>query len=256
MKNVHFILQGKGGVGKSVIASFLAQYFVEQNKQIMCIDTDPVNQTFAGYEALLVKAINILDGDEINTRNFDVLVQNILDNNCEHVIIDNGASSFVPLSNYIVSNDIAGYLDEENCQMIIHVVITGGQAMFDTLSGFNSLVNQFPAKNIKFVVWLNPFWGLIEAEGKNFLNMRIFQLNQNRILSVVELPRLKEETFGRDLSDLLQSKKTFNQGIADISLQKMTRRRLQMIKEKIFTLLAQIDFMPKQNLENLASFQA
>jgi P-type conjugative transfer protein TrbG len=49
---IHLTLQGKGGVGKSLVASVLAQYLKEQGKDVRCIDTDPVNRTFAQYSAL------------------------------------------------------------------------------------------------------------------------------------------------------------------------------------------------------------
>ena len=38
---IHFTLQGKGGVGKSLVASILAQYFRHRGAEIHCIDTDP-----------------------------------------------------------------------------------------------------------------------------------------------------------------------------------------------------------------------
>jgi CO dehydrogenase nickel-insertion accessory protein CooC1 len=38
---IHLSLQGKGGVGKSLIASILAQYFVENGHKVECVDTDP-----------------------------------------------------------------------------------------------------------------------------------------------------------------------------------------------------------------------
>ena len=40
---IHLSLQGKGVVGKSFIASILAQYFLNRGHQVQCIDTDPVN---------------------------------------------------------------------------------------------------------------------------------------------------------------------------------------------------------------------
>src|SRR5579859_3467685 len=43
---IHLTLQGKGGVGKSLVASILAQYFRHHGREIRCIDSDPVNQTF------------------------------------------------------------------------------------------------------------------------------------------------------------------------------------------------------------------
>ena len=49
---IHLTLQGKGGVGKSLIASVLAQYHRQTGLDVRCIDTDPVNRTFAQYGAL------------------------------------------------------------------------------------------------------------------------------------------------------------------------------------------------------------
>src|SRR5450432_2803819 len=60
---VHFILQGKGGVGKSLISAILAQYFRGRKVTPHCFDTDPVNATFAQYQALVAEHINVL-GDE------------------------------------------------------------------------------------------------------------------------------------------------------------------------------------------------
>ena len=54
MKEVHFIAQGKGGVGKSTIASFLGDYLKAKASgvKLHCFDTDPVNPTFSRYSAL------------------------------------------------------------------------------------------------------------------------------------------------------------------------------------------------------------
>ena len=86
MKDIHFIVQGKGGVGKSFIASLLAQFF-SKNKQVLCFDTDPVNQTFSRYKALNVKTIDILDEhNNIDSGKFDVLMNTLLsDEDVEYV---------------------------------------------------------------------------------------------------------------------------------------------------------------------------
>ena len=91
MAKIHMVLQGKGGVGKSMIAATLAQYKAGKGTKPLCIDTDPVNATFEGYKALNVRRLNIMEGDEINTRNFDALVEMIASAEGD-VIIDNGAS--------------------------------------------------------------------------------------------------------------------------------------------------------------------
>ena len=42
---IHLILQGKGGVGKSVVASWLAEFLIGRGQPVRCvsIDGDPVN---------------------------------------------------------------------------------------------------------------------------------------------------------------------------------------------------------------------
>ena len=72
MATVDLILQGKGGVGKSYIASLLAQHYRARNLTPICIDTDPVNQTFSGYRAYGVDLIRLTDSsNDINPRAFD-----------------------------------------------------------------------------------------------------------------------------------------------------------------------------------------
>jgi adenylylsulfate kinase-like enzyme len=40
---IHLVLQGKGGVGKSVVASWLAEFLIQRGGPVRCIDGDPVN---------------------------------------------------------------------------------------------------------------------------------------------------------------------------------------------------------------------
>ena len=42
-------MQGKGGVGKTLVSSVLAQYYL-QNGCISAIDTDPVNKSFCNFK--------------------------------------------------------------------------------------------------------------------------------------------------------------------------------------------------------------
>ena len=233
MSKVHFVLQGKGGVGKSVTAAFLAQFLGERGGESLTnIDTDPVNATFHGYKALNVKRLQIMEADEINPRSFDTLIEMIAAAKGD-VIVDNGASSFVPLSHFLISNQVPALLGEMGRELVIHTVVTGGQALLDTISGFNQLVSQFPSEAL-FVVWLNPFWGPIEHEGKGFEQMKAYTTNKGRVSAIIQIPSLKKETYGRDLSDMLQERLTFDQAIAQESLTIMTRQRLKIIKGQVY----------------------
>ena len=229
---IHMVLQGKGGVGKSFISSTLAQYKQSKGQMPLCIDTDPVNATFHGYESLKVKRLDIMEGTVIDSRNFDLLVEWLsgIENDA---VIDNGAATFVPLADYLICNGVSDLLQGMGHELVIHTVITGGQAMMDTVGGFAALVQQFPDP-ITFVVWLNPYWGIIEHEGKAFEQFRIYLEYKHRVSAIVSIPTLQGQTFGRDLSDMLQSKRTFDECLADPSLTIMTRQRLKLIKNQLF----------------------
>ena len=232
MAKIHMVLQGKGGVGKSMIAAVIAQYKAGKGHKPICIDTDPVNATFEGYKALDVQRLNIMDGDEINTRNFDVLVEQIAAAEVD-VIIDNGASSFVPLSHYLISNQVPALLRDMGHELVVHTVITGGQALQDTVSGFAQLAGQFPAECV-FVTWLNPYWGAIEHEGKGFEQMKAYTNNKARVSAIIQIPPLKEETYGRDFAEMLQERLTFDEALAMSTLTIMTRQRLKIVKGQLF----------------------
>lgn len=232
MAKIHMVLQGKGSVGKSMIAAALAQYKTAKDQKPMCVDTDPVNATFEGYKALNVRRLHIMDGDEINTRHFDALVELIAPAEND-VIIDNGASSFVPLSHYLISNQVPALLQDMGHELVVHTVITGGQALLDTVSGFAQLAGQFPADCL-FVVWLNPYWGPIDHEGKGFEQMKAYTTNKSRVSAIIRIPELKDETYGRDFAEMLQARLTFDEALAMDSLTIMTRQRLKIVRSQLF----------------------
>ena len=238
MATIHLVLQGKGGVGKSMIAAFIAQYKLTKGKRPLCLDTDPVNASFHAYKGLPVTRLNILQDEEIDPRSFDQLVE-LISHAKGDVVIDNGASSFVPLSAYLITNQVPALLHEMKHQLVVHTVITGGQAQSDTLHGFTQLVKQFPT-DVSFVVWLNPYWGPIEREGKPFEQMKAYTAHKDRISAMIRLPDLKKETFGRDLSDMLQAHLTFEEAIALPSITIMARQRLSIIKKQLFEQFAAV----------------
>lgn len=237
MARIHMVLQGKGGVGKSVIAALIAQYKKSKGETPLCIDTDPVNSTFQGYQSLDVRRLDIMDGDEINPRNFDLLVEWVADSK-DDIVIDNGAASFVPLSHYLVSNEVPALLSDMGHELVVHSVITGSQALLDTVHGFAQVVDQFPDPT-SFVVWLNPYWGPVEHEGKPFQEMKAYTSNKKRVSAIVELPPMKEATFGRDVADMLQDRMTFEEALNTEGLTIMTRQRLKIFRDKVYEQLTQ-----------------
>ena len=103
----------------------------------------------------------------------------------------------------------------------------------DTIHGFAQLVIQFP-KDIRFVVWLNHYWGRIENEGKSFEHMKVYRETKNQISALIQLPELKKETYGYDLADMLQQKLTFKEILERPEKNIMTRQRLKIVRDRLF----------------------
>ncbi|MGE4278221.1 MAG: conjugal transfer protein TraL [Magnetospirillum sp.] len=229
---VEMVLQGKGGVGKSMIASLLAQHAIAHNSKAMCIDTDPVNATFSGYRAFDVETLDIMEGDDINPRTFDHLIERIMTAEADRMIIDNGASTFIPLCSYLLQNDVAGLLKEAGHSIRLHTVITGGQAMQDTLEGFASLCRNIPDAGV--VVWLNEYFGKVAYNGKPFESSKVYEKNQARVEAIVTVPAVKPETFGHDMHKMLTRRITFVEAIASPDFTIMERQRLKMMQRTLF----------------------
>lgn len=238
MKNVHFTLQGKGGVGKSFVSSLLTQYLQAQGQPVTAVDTDPVNATLAGYRAFDTRRLELMENGSLIERNFDNLIEQVIEEDT-HFVIDNGAASFIPLSYYIAENDAINVIAEHGKQVVIHTVITGGQAIRDTLAGFASLVEQMPG-DTQIVVWLNEFFGDIEAEGKTFEEMKVYQNHKDRIRGLVRIARQTGSTFGKDVQLMLDSKLTFDEVAQSPDFGLMAKSRLSNVKKGIFEQLATV----------------
>jgi len=105
--------------------------------------------------------------------------------------------------------------------------------MFDTINGFAQLIDQF-ASEAQFVVWLNPYWGAIEHEGKTFEQLKAYRDNKDRISALIQIPDLKKETYGRDLTEMLQQKLTFDEVLGKPEKSIMTRQRLKIVQNQLF----------------------
>ena len=79
--------------------------------------------------------------------------------------------------------------------------------------------------------------GANRHEGKGFEQLKAYTTNQGRVSAIIQIPALKEETYGRDLADMLQERRTFDEALADPALTIMTRQRLKIVKTQLFAQL-------------------
>lgn len=230
---INLTIQGKGGVGKSFVASLLAQYYGNRAPALACFDTDPVNQTFAGYKAFKVETIRLGDRpDEINPRYFDILIEKLMTGPVDGVaVVDNGASTFLPLLGYLVETQALEMIADAGHQVRLHTVLTGGQALVDTMQGLHQVLTHVP--NIPVVVWLNEYFGRVErrddgGEIQGFERSSLYKNHVDRICALVRLPEVRKETFGRDIEQMMQARLTFDQATEHPAFTLMSRQRLRM----------------------------
>lgn len=221
----HWMLQGKGGVSKTVSCSFLAQYLIQYGVETRCFDTDPVNPTFTAYTSLNVDRINLITDDSVDPRKFDNLIDKLLPMPEQaHAVIDNGASSFLPLCNYIKGSHVLELLAETGHTAILHTVITGGQSFLDTLAGLSTLSLNFPEYPI--VVWKCLKDGELQCMDTALEDTKAWKESLPSIRSVIPVPSLGNATFGVDLQRLFSRRQTFAEARQDNTLSTMEKHRL------------------------------
>jgi hypothetical protein len=230
-RKVHFILQGKGGVGKSFVAALLAQHYrTNGGGTVVCVDTDPVNATFSGYPAFQTRRVELLDNGVVDSGRFDGLMMSIVEEDADF-IVDNGASCFIPLTKYLFESDALGVIADTGRQVTFHTVLTGGYGLRDTIAGFDWLAEKMPAAT-QIVVWLNEFFGPIEAEGRGFEEMKVYQRHQGRITALLKLPKQNEQTFGRDLKAMLDQRLTFAEARGNAQFNLFSKQRIAMMERQ------------------------
>src|SRR6185437_2423145 len=233
VSTIHLTLQGKGGVGKSLIAAILAQFFKNSGRDVRCIDTDPVNRTFAQYTALSADRLQLRDEhNRIDQRLFDTLMERFLTEDGATFVVDNGSSTFLPLWHYLLENNALDCLRDSGRKVYVHTVITGGQALLDTLNGFHELAQTTQDRNI--VVWINEYFGRVEADGKKFSDMTTFRENSGKVCGAIVFTKRNQDTFGRDLEEMIAGKLTFDEAIRSAPVSIMAKQRLRIVQRELF----------------------
>lgn len=229
---LHFVMQSKGGAGKSVCAILLAQYFVERlgADNVQLVDTDPNNKTLGAFTALNVDKLDIIKPvgmeKEIDSAKFDTFVDKFVAED-KPMVIDTGSGEYLAITNYLIANNVLPQLMDMDKEIYIHCPINFGQSGFETVRCLQWLSNAFLNANI--VVWENEFFGMKEDSHsyKQPSNLR----------GVVKITKRNKDTFERDFTTLLSNNMTFAEAADDANFNFMQKSRLHTIKNEIFTQL-------------------
>ena len=205
IKQVHLLVQGKGGTGKTTIAAVVSQYLISKySSDIHLFDTDPVNQTFSRYKALNVEAVNIVGANNvIDHSKFDALIEEIINRN-GIALIDNGSTTFLPLMQYIKENGVLEILNEHGVEVVFHIPLQSGGGLSDTVEGLRTIVEEFAL--IKVVVWLNHNQGEITFNTKNLV-----EKYPDKIIGVCEIKNRQNDLFESDIQRMTENHLTIEE---------------------------------------------
>jgi hypothetical protein len=202
------------------------------------MDTDPVNATFAQYRLLEAEHLKVLKRGRINEKEFDVFVQRVC---CGEgvFIVDTGATTFVPLWNFILENEILEMFQIHQRRVFVHSVVAGGQAMSDTLNGLERLAQTTSQKNV--IVWINEYFGEVTKDGKTFEEFKIAEEYAHKLVGSVLIRDRNPQTFGDDLRLMLEQRLTFDEAIKDERFFLVSKQRLTIVRRDLYEQLDRLE---------------
>ncbi len=238
---IHLVLQGKGGVGKTVVAGWLAEFLISRGQPVHCIDGDPVNRSLAQYKALPVEKLDLVNQDGVVIRSrYDVVVDRFLNEQAVFVV-DSGATAFLPFWTYIVESDIIAMLREAGRRVYVHIPISGGEMLNDTLLGFKTLAETAAEKSL--ILWINEYFGPVARDGKAFDQMQVYIDNREKVLTSVGIPQRPLDTFGENIRRMRERKLTFEEAVGMApGFALVEKSRLDRVRRDLFEQLEQTPF--------------
>jgi hypothetical protein len=226
--SVHFVGGEKGGVGKSLTARVLAQYFIDKNLPFKGYDTDKSHGTFMRFYSGYASPV-VIDRYEA----LDAVIETAAHAK-ERVLLDLAAQSFTSLANWMDDSDVANVASEIGLNIVYWHVMDAGRDSVDLL---RTLLQRF-SNRLRLIVVLNEVRGgefeMLKASGL------LDQLNSHDS-SIVRVRKLSDETLHKidqfNTSFWAASQSTEN-GVTGLAMFERQRVKiwLQRIYEQLDTL--------------------
>lgn len=145
MNTIHFIGGEKGGVGKSVFARILSQYFIDNNQDYIGLDADRSHATLTRSYKEFTKAIDL---DKFESA--DSIMELALEEE-KQILIDLPAQSERFLDRWLEENDVIGMAEEMDVTIFYWYLVDDGNdssmLLEKFLSKYNEVLNCVVVKN-------------------------------------------------------------------------------------------------------------
>lgn len=235
-KQAHFILMGKGGIGKTLTSSLLAQYLMAQGGKVQCIDTDPINATLSQINGLSVREepIKKTDNGEVDYISLADLFNDLFRNPACYVF-DSGASSYQPMYDFLITMQGLQSLCENNYPTYLHTIVATGPEMLQTMEETAATIDSVRG-HVPTILWINERNGHFHTQMQSSLTESQFYQDLGKYISgVIVIPHMN--VFDRHLFEmLLLKKKLFSEVLhKDAGFFIMQKSRLQWLQKTLFS---------------------
>jgi hypothetical protein len=197
--SLNFVGGEKGGVGKSVAARVLAQYFIDKGRPFTGYDTDRSHASFTRFYRDYASPV-LVDSFE----SLDLIVaafeEGAADGKQESVIVDLASQTAAPLAKWIKDSDLLSLLAQIGVAVNFWHLTDAGKDSVDLL---DRLINTYGAGPNYFVVrnfgrgsefsQLDESPALLKARA---LGARVFNLEQLHEASMRKIDRLNASFWG------------------------------------------------------------
>ncbi|MES2424512.1 MAG: mobilization protein [Pseudomonadota bacterium] len=141
MRSLNFIGGEKGGVGKSVLARVLAQYFIDKGQPFTGFDTDRSHTSFTRFYADFAAPVVVdsYEGLDMIAAAFEAPP---VDGKLQSVIVDLAAQTAAPVARWVKDSDVVALMAEMGVVVNFWHVADAGKDSVDLL---DRLVNTYGA---------------------------------------------------------------------------------------------------------------
>jgi len=194
-KSIHLHLAHKGGVGKTIVASLVSEWLMNQGHAPIVFDADVknVDACISNYQALQARKLPLMtvgeDGIErINEAGMEQFLESVLSEEGPHQL-DSGANFYTPVMSYIPEMGLVDELKSAGKTVFIHAIVAGGDMTEETVKGLEEIAAALPWP---LILWLNEFRSPAKLQGGvHFLESSVYVKLASRIQGIV---RMKEVT--------------------------------------------------------------
>lgn len=187
---VHHVIGAKGGTGKTLLTTLLADYLTDTGAAVELFDASLHHHSLARFHAQPATAFMRPTPEW----KFKVDFHSIIDAHSaivdgaqpnKHVLVDVSSHVFLALAHTIPFEILVPAFHNFGFRTVFHHIIPGGWNQRQTEEELAYLIHEVP-EPAQFIVWLNHHHGPVRAPLENLAPRNL----HDRILAIAELPRL------------------------------------------------------------------